>query len=75
MKNLKMISVIGHFGNGKNLLNGQTIKTKIVTDELSKQLGNNEVIIFDTAGGKSTLLKAPFQAMKALKKCRSDSFL
>lgn len=71
MKNLKMVSVIGHFGNGKNLLNGQTVKTKIVTDELCKQLGNENVLKIDTHGGKITLLKAPFQAVKALKKCRN----
>lgn len=29
--------IIGHFGEGENLLNGQTIKTKIVTEELQNQ--------------------------------------
>lgn len=71
MKNLKMVSVIGHFGNGKNLLNGQTVKTKIVTDELYKQLGSDEVLKLDTAGGKGTLLKAPFQCLKALKTAKN----
>lgn len=71
MKNLKTISVIGHFGNGKNLLNGQTVKTKIVTDELCKQLGNDDVLKIDTHGGKITLIKAPFQALKALKRCKN----
>ena len=28
--NMKKVCVIGHFGFGENLLNGQTIKTKIV---------------------------------------------
>ena len=32
------VSVLGHFGKGRNLLNGQTIKTKIVSEELQKQL-------------------------------------
>ena len=71
MKHLKKVSVIGHFGNGKNLLNGQTVKTKIITDELCRQLGNDEVITIDTCGGKSTVFKAPFQSLKALKKSRS----
>lgn len=71
MKYLKKISVIGHFGNGKTLLNGQTVKTKIVTDELCKQLGNEEVIKIDTCGGKSTVFKAPFQTIKALKKSKN----
>ena len=37
-------SVLGHFGEGKNLLNGQTIKTKIVTEELENQLGAENVL-------------------------------
>ncbi len=60
-------SVIGHFGIGQNLLNGQTIKTKIVTEELEKQLGEDKVLKFDTHGGWKSLLKAPFQAFRALK--------
>ena len=71
MKQLKAVSVIGHFGNSKLLLNGQTVKTRIVTDELCKQLGNDDVLKFDTEGGKSTLLKAPFQSLKALKKAKN----
>lgn len=71
MKQLKAISVIGHFGKGKTLLNGQTVKTKIVTDELCKQFGDVEVIKFDTAGGRSALLKAPFQCLSALKKTKN----
>lgn len=74
MKQLKAVSVIGHFGNSKLLLNGQTVKTKIITDELSKQLGNDEVLKLDTAGGKSTLLKAPFQCLKALKIAKNVIF-
>lgn len=71
MKQLKAISVIGHFGKGRTLLNGQTVKTKIVTDELCKQFGDAEVIKFDTAGGRSALLKAPFQCLSALKKAKN----
>ena len=31
------ISVLGHFGEGVKLLNGQTVKTKIITEELQNQ--------------------------------------
>lgn len=65
------VAVIGHFAFGKECLDGQTVKTKIVTNELGKQIGNDEVIKIDTAGGKSTLLKAPFQSLKALKKAKN----
>ena len=62
------VSVLGHFGEGINLLNGQTVKTKTITEELQNQLGQNQVIKFDTRGGWKTLLKAPFQVFQALSK-------
>lgn len=61
-------SVLGHFGEGINLLNGQTVKTKIITAELENQLGQDQVLKFDTHGGWKTLLKAPFQVLRALRK-------
>ena len=62
------VSVIGHFGEGKNLLNGQTVKTIIITEELQNKLGQDQVICFDTHGGRKTLLKVPFQVVQALNK-------
>lgn len=62
------VCVLGHFGKGVTLLNGQTVKTKIITEELQNQLGQEQVIKIDTHGGWKTLLKAPFQVFKALKK-------
>lgn len=66
---MKKVCVIGHFGFGKELLNGQTIKTKIVTEELERQLGKKQVMKIDTHGGVKSLLKMPFQTFSALKKC------
>lgn len=60
--------ILGHFGEGTNLLNGQTIKTKIITEELQNQLGEDQVLKFDTYGGWKTLLKAPFQVFQALRR-------
>lgn len=65
------ISVLGHFGEGANLLNGQTVKTKIVTEELQNQLGNDQVMKIDTHGGWKTLLKAPLQVFSALKNSKN----
>ena len=64
------VAVIGHFAFGKESLDGQTVKTRIVTDELCKQLGKDGVLKLDTAGGKITLLKAPFQCLRALKNAK-----
>lgn len=64
---MKKASVIGHFGCGKEYLDGQTVKTKIITEELQRQLGQDQVLKIDTHGGWKTLLKAPFQVFRALK--------
>lgn len=65
---MKKVSVIGHFGGGLEYLDGQTVKTKIVAEELQNRFGTNEVLKIDTHGGAKTLLKAPFQVFRALKK-------
>ena len=60
------ISVIGHFGFGKNLLNGQTIKTKIITDELERIYGKENIVRYDTHGGAAFVLRMPFVILKML---------
>ena len=71
LKNIKKIAVMGHFGFGKELLNGQTVKTKILTAELEKQLGLEQVLKIDTHGGKKALPKLFFKAISALRKCQN----
>ncbi len=48
---MQNIGICGHFGGNKDFLDGQTIKTKNLTDELIHQYGKNEVNIVDTYGG------------------------
>lgn len=67
---MKKICVFGHFGIGQNLLNGQTIKTKIVYEELCKVYGQSNLLMYDTAGGFRALLKFPFQAIVAMFRCK-----
>ena len=64
---MKSVCIIGHFGHGENLLNGQTVKTKIVTKEIVKELGKKEVSCIDTHGGVKALMSAFRQALTALK--------
>lgn len=61
------VGILGHFGEGANLLNGQTVKTKIITEELQNRFGQAQILKIDTHGGLKTLLKAPFQTLRALK--------
>lgn len=50
------------------LLNGQTVKTKILTAELERRFTADEVSKIDTHGGKSKLLSLPFSLFNALRK-------
>ncbi len=59
--------IIGHFGYGKELANGQTIKTKTVTGELRKQLGRENVITLDTGGGIKKLFIILLKCIRVLK--------
>lgn len=61
------VSIIGHFAFGLNCLDGQTIKTKIIADELVRHYGENDVVKIDTHGGKwKLLLLVPIKIFKAL---------
>ena len=71
LKNIKKIAILGHFGFGKELLNGQTVKTKIVTEEIEKRFGAEQILKIDTHGGKKALPKLFFKAISALRKCKN----
>lgn len=68
---MKKVCVIGHFGFGKEMLNGQTIKTKIVTAELEKQLGCEQIMKIDTHGGARALPKVMIQMARAFRSCEN----
>lgn len=64
----KKICVIGHFGFGKDFSDGQTVKTKIVSDELERRYGAGDMTRIDTEGGKKQILSYPYLILKALEK-------
>lgn len=68
---MKRVSVIGHFATGLTYLDGQTIKTRILTKALTDHLGESEVLRFDTHGGVKALFRAPFFVCKALRKSKN----
>ena len=67
---MERITVIGHFAFGQDLVNGQTIKAKTVTDELRRQVGADHVIQIDTYGGIKTYIKLPVLILIALIKSK-----
>ncbi len=60
--------VIGHFSFKQETFNGQTIKTKILADSLSQQLGKDEVKCVDTHGGIHFLMRSPMEILNALQR-------
>ena len=64
---LKKVCVIGHFAFGKNALNGQTVKTQILTQELYRRYQEEQVSCMDTAKGWKTLLLCRGMLKNALK--------
>ena len=70
----KRIAIIGNFGDvSKQASDGQTIKTRVVTNELIKYYGEDEVITFNTYGGIINLFKAPIICIKAL--CKASNVI
>lgn len=61
-----MISILGHFGFKGKHLDGQTVKTRIIADELITQLGSENVACHDTHGGIRFLLRLPFVLLSML---------
>lgn len=61
------IGIIGHFGYGLNLSNGQTIKTITITEAVRS--ANREVITIDTHGGVKAILPVVLGCIKCLSSC------
>lgn len=68
---MKKVCIIGHFGKGENLLNGQTIKTKIIEKELKDHFNEEEISCIDTHGGFKVLIKVIIQSIESLKYCQN----
>lgn len=69
---MNKIGVIGHFGIGLNLANGQTIKTKIITEQLQQKY-SGQVAIVDTHGGAKKIIHIILDVIKLLK--NSDNII
>lgn len=65
------IAIIGHFAQGRQSYDGQIVKTRLISEELKRLYGDKEILEIDTIGGVKTLLKAPFQALNALRKAQN----
>ena len=64
---MKKVSFLGHFAFGVDKANGQTIKTKILGEELKRQVGEDQVDFYDTMGKWLFVLKMPFILLHMLR--------
>ena len=62
------LGIIGHFGGTENFLDGQTVKTKILYEELEKRT-NWKIRKIDTYYKKKNPIKLIFQTILAIIKC------
>lgn len=64
------VGVIGHFGVGLDLANGQTIKTKIVTKAIEEEF-SEKVKIVDAHGGVKAVIPVVCGCFSSLVKCKN----
>jgi len=65
------LGICGHFGNGKNLLNGQTVKTKVVTDELKDLIGKEKIITVDSYDWQRKPISLIISCFRLIKQCNN----
>lgn len=68
---MKKIGIIGHFGKGHHLHNGQTVKTQVVYDTLTQFFNEKEIMTIDTRGGLKFFVKMPFVIFYTLATCKN----
>ena len=68
---MKKVGIVGHFGFGHDLLNGQTIKVKILFQEFQKQLGTENVMAIDTHGGAKKIPAMIAGTIKMFRQCEN----
>ncbi len=65
------VGICGHFGFGKELVNGQTDKTNAVFDALKNALGEEQVKALDTCGWQKNPLKMLSGCRRLLMDCEN----
>lgn len=65
------VGILGHYGCGREFLDGQTIKTKNITAQLQKELGEEQVLTADTYGGVRALPKCLLALFSMLVHCEN----
>lgn len=70
-----MISIIGNYGAGEQIYNGQSIKTRIITEELERSIGSGGLKQIDTYNWKKNPLKLFVRSIAAVQTCGDVIFM
>lgn len=70
-KFMKKVCIIGPFGFGKELLNGQTVKCIFVKEVLEKGYGKDEIKTIDTFGSVTVLIKCLYKLFLNFFRCEN----
>ncbi len=65
------VGICGHFGLGKELVNGQTDKTKAVYKSIAKVIGEENIAVLDTCGWQKNPIKMFNDCRKLLSRCEN----
>lgn len=65
------VGICGHFGENKEFLDGQTIKTKTIAEELQTALGSQSVQTVDTYGWKNNPIALFIKCYLLIKNCKN----
>ena len=65
------VGICGHFGLGKELVNGQTDKTMAVYKALAKAMGEEHIALLDTCGWQKNPVKMLNDCRKLLSRCEN----
>lgn len=68
---MKKIGIIGRIAFNKGLLDGQTVKTAVLYDELCKKYTKKEVFCVDTYNYKKNAVKVMFKFIICMIKCKN----
>ena len=68
---MKKLGICGNFGDENVTSSGQIIKTRILSDELIRRLGKDEVFIVNSKGGIREISRLLLQSFKMFKNCEN----
>lgn len=71
---MKKIGIIGHFGDGHEFFDGQTVKTKVLYNQLKKR-GFDNIFCVDTYYNKTNKIKLLFNTIRCILTCDTIIFL